>query len=314
MLKTNMKLVFFGTPDFAVPSLCALHTSQHEILGIVTNPDKKSGRGQKVQKSPVKIKAEEYGYPIFQPKYLRNNDFYSQIQQIKSDIYVVVAYKILPESILKIPSYGSVNLHASLLPKYRGAAPINHAILNGETETGVTTFLIQKRVDTGDILLQESISLNKSITAGEVYNALAQKGAKLLVKTLERLCQKSISPLKQSDCTVTLAPKIGIKDCRINWNKPAKIIHNQIRGFTPKPGAFTFFKGKRVKLFKSKELEDLQNPVLKPGEIEYLKPALLVGTATNTIQINQIQFEGKKILSVDQFIAGFSQIIGASFD
>ena len=200
-----MKLVFFGTPDFAVPSLCALHESHHEVLGVVTNPDKKSGRGRKFQSSPVKITAEKYGYPIFQPKDLRNNDFVSQIKQIKSDIYVVVAFKILPESILKIPQKGAVNLHASLLPRFRGAAPINHAILNGETKTGVTTFQIQKSVDTGDILLQDIISLNNSITAGEVYNELAQTGAALLVKTMDGLDHGTIVPQKQQSETATLA-------------------------------------------------------------------------------------------------------------
>ena len=273
-----MKLVFFGTPDFAVPSLCALHESNHEVLGVVTNPDKKSGRGQKVQSSPVKNTAEKYGYTIFQPKDLRNNDFISQIKQIKSDIYVVVAFKILPESILKIPTKGSVNLHASLLPKFRGAAPINHAILNGETKTGVTTFQIQKSVDTGDILLQHIISLNNSITAGEVYNELSQLGATLLVKTIDGLDHGNIVPQKQQGEISTIAPKISVDDCRINWNNPAKIIHNQIRAVSPKPGAFTYFKGKRVKLFKSKELKNKKNPVLKPGEINYLKHGLLVGT------------------------------------
>ena len=309
-----MKLVFFGTPDFAVPSLCALHESHHEVLGVVTNPDKKSGRGRKFQSSPVKITAEKYGYPIFQPKDLRNNDFVSQIKQIKSDIYVVVAFKILPEMILKIPQKGAVNLHASLLPMFRGAAPINHAILNGETKTGVTTFQIRQSVDTGDILLQDIISLNNSITAGEVYNELAQTGAVLLVKTMDGLDQGSIFPKKQKDETATLVPKISIDDCRINWNNPAKIIHNQIRAFSPKPGAFTFLKGKRVKLFNSKELKNKENPVLKPGEIKYLKPDLLVGTGTNTIQINQIQFEGRKILPVSQFISGYHKIIGERFD
>jgi len=309
-----MKLVFFGTPDFAIPSLCALHASHHEILGVVTNPDKNSGRGQKVKSSPVKITAEKYGYPIFQPKDLINNDFVSQIKQIKSDIYVVVAFKILPESILNIPLKGAVNLHASLLPRFRGAAPINHAIMNGETKTGVTTFQIQKSVDTGDILLQDIITLNNTITAGEVYNKLAQTGAALLVKTLDGLDHGKIFPKKQWDVTATLAPKISIDDCRINWNNPAKIIHNQIRAFSPKPGAFTFFKGKRVKLFNSKELDNKQNPVLKPGEIKYLKPSLLVGTGTNTIQVNQIQFEGRKILPVNQFISGYKNIIGGSFD
>ncbi len=309
-----MKLVFFGTPDFAVPSLCALHESHHEVLGVVTNPDKKSGRGRELQSSPVKITAEKYGYPIFQPKDLRNNDFVSQIKQIKSDIYVVVAFKILPELILKFPQKGAVNLHASLLPKFRGAAPINHAILNGETKTGVTTFQIQKSIDTGDLLLQEIIPLNKSITAGEVYNKLAQTGAALLVKTIDGLDHKSIVPQKQRNETATLAPKISVDDCRINWNNSAKIIHNQIRAFSPKPGAFTFLMGKRVKLFNSKELENKEILVLKPGEIKYIKPDLLVGTGTNIIQINQIQFEGRKILPVSQFISGYHKIIGESFD
>ena len=309
-----MKLVFFGTPDFAVPSLFALHKSHHDVLGVVTNPDKKTGRGQKVQSSPVKITAEKYGYTIFQPKDLRNNDFVSQIKQIKSDIYVVVAFKILPKSILKIPIKGAVNLHASLLPRFRGAAPINHAILNGETKTGVTTFQIRKSVDTGDILLQDIISLNNSITAGEVYNELAQTGAALLVKTMDGLDHGSIVPQKQQGKTATLAPKISVDDCRINWNNPAKIIHNQIRAFSPKPGAFTFLKGKRVKLFNSQELENKENPVLKPGEIKYLKPSLLVGTGTNIIQVNQIQFEGRKILPVSQFISGYHKIIGERFD
>ena len=309
-----MKLVFFGTPDFAVPSLCALHESLHEVLGVVTNPDQKSGRGKKVKSSPIKITAEKYGYTIFQPKDLRSNDFVSQIKQIKSDIYVVVAYKILPESILNIPQKGAVNLHASLLPRFRGAAPINHAIMNGETKTGVTTFQIRKSVDTGDILLQDSISLNNSITAGEVYNELSQTGATLLVKTIDGLDNGSIVPQKQQGETATLAPKICVDDCKINWNNPAKIIHNQIRAFSPKPGAFTFFKGKRVKLFNSKELENKQKPVLKPGEINYLKPSLLIGTGTNTIQVNQILFEGRKILPVIQFISGFQTIIGEKFD
>ena len=207
-----------------------------------------------------------------------------------------------------------MNLHASLLPRFRGAAPINHAILNGETKTGVTTFQIQKSVDTGDILLQDIISLNNSITAGEVYNKLAQTRAVLLVKTLDGLDHGNIFPKKQWDVSATLAPKINVEDCRINWNNPANIIHNQIRAFSPKPGAFTYFKCKRVKFFNSLELENKQNPVLKPGEIKYLKPGLLVGTGTNTIQINQIQFEGRKILPVSQFISGYQKIIGESFD
>ncbi len=309
-----MKLVFFGTPDFAVPTLDALHDSSHEILGVVTSPDKKSGRGLKVKSAAIKKSAEKYSLPIYQPESTGSEQLHSILKQINPDIYVVVAYKILPESILNIPPRGAVNLHASLLPKYRGAAPVNHAILNGETETGLTTFLIQKKVDTGDILLQQSLPIDNSVTTGEALSKLSFLGADLVIKTLDALAQNTIKPIKQDGDKATFAPKISVQDCKINWSNPALMIHNQIRAFSPKPGAFTFYKNKRVKLFGSKVLQNLHNARLLPGEIEHTNSFLKIGTGTEPIQITNIQIEGKKKLPVDQFILGFPKITGGIFD
>ena len=309
-----MKLVFFGTPDFAVPTLDALHDSSHEILGVVTSPDKKSGRGLKVKSAAIKKSAEKYSLPIYQPESTGSEQLHSILKQINPDIYVVVAYKILPESILNIPPRGAVNLHASLLPKYRGAAPVNHAILNGETETGLTTFLIQKKVDTGDLLLQQSLPIDNSVTTGEALSKLSFLGADLVIKTLDALAQNTIKPIKQDGDKATFAPKISVQDCKINWSNPALMIHNQIRAFSPKPGAFTFYKNKRVKLFGSKVLQNLHNARLLPGEIEHTNSFLKIGTGTEPIQITNIQIEGKKKLPVDQFILGFPKITGGIFD
>tara|TARA_B110000196_G_scaffold92834_1_gene80349 strand:+ start:2983 stop:3912 length:930 start_codon:yes stop_codon:yes gene_type:complete len=309
-----MKLVFFGTPDFAVPTLDALHDSSHEILGVVTSPDKKSGRGLKIKSSTIKKNAEKYGFPVYQPESTRNQQLHSILKEINPDIYVVVAYKILPESILNIPHRGAVNLHASLLPKYRGAAPVNHAILNGETETGLTTFLIQKKVDTGDLLLQQSLPIDNSITTGETLSKLSFLGADLVIKTLDALVKNTIKPIKQDGTKATFAPKINVQDCKINWSNPALMIHNKIRAFSPKPGAFTFYNNKRVKLFGSTILTESGLNKLLPGQIEYSNSIFMVGTGTQPIQLTNIQIEGKKTLPVDQFILGFPKITGGCFD
>ena len=309
-----MKLVFFGTPDFAVPTLDALHDSSHEILGVVTSPDKKSGRGLKVTSGAIKKSSEQYSLPIYQPESTGSEQLHSILKQINPDIYVVVAYKILPESILNIPHRGAVNLHASLLPKYRGAAPVNHAILNGETETGLTTFLIQKKVDTGDLLLQQSLPIDNSITTGETLSKLSFLGADLVIKTLDALVKNTIKPIKQDGTKATFAPKINVQDCKINWSNPALMIHNKIRAFSPKPGAFTFYNNKRVKLFGSTILTESGLNKLLPGQIEYSNSIFMVGTGTQPIQLTNIQIEGKKTLPVDQFILGFPKITGGCFD
>ncbi len=307
-------LVFFGTPDFAIPSLYALHKSRHKILAVVTIPDKPAGRGLKERSSPIKQAAEDFDYPIHQPSDLNDPDFLSIINNISADLFVVVAYRILPEKLISIPSEGAINTHASLLPKYRGAAPINHALLNGENETGVTTFKIQKKVDAGDILLQKHFKLNKNITAGEVYENLAKLGAELIVATLDQINNNKVFPIQQNHLIASSAPKISSDDCLINWNNSSERIHNQIRAFSPQPGAYTFFQNKRVKLFNSKiKLNDLP-PVLYPGEIHYKNFCIYVGTGSGIIYISEIQLEGKKRLPVSQFIRGFPKITGNYFE
>ena len=309
-----MKLVFFGSPDFALPTLDALNESPHDVLGVVTSPDQKSGRGLNIQSSSVKKSAENLGIPIFQPEELNSDEFIATIKQINPDIYIVVAYKILPESILMIPKRGAVNLHASLLPKYRGAAPVHHAILHGDPQTGLSTFLIRKKVDTGDLLLQKTFYIDSSTTTGEALEKLSYIGADLIIDTLDGLSSNSITPRKQDDKSATLAPKIKIEDCKINWNNSAENIHNQIRAFTPNPGAFTLYNNKRVKLFESK-IEKMERDVeSRPGYIKYKAPELLIGTGTKSININGIQLEGKKRLPTSHFILGFPEIIGGSFD
>jgi len=309
-----MKLLFFGTPDFAVPSLKALHNSPHDVQGIVTTPDTRSGRGLKLKTSSIKKYAEKLNIPIFQPNNLKDKNFISTIKEIKPDIYVVVAYKILPESILSIPVLGAVNLHASLLPKYRGAAPIYHAILNGEEYTGITTFIIQNKVDTGNILLQQKLGIKENATSGEIFEILSQMGAKLIIKTLDGLSDDTITPKEQNDKLASFAPKIKIDHCKINWNRTSEQIHNKIRAFSPIPGAFTYYKNKRVKLFRSKVLMNKLKQNLKPGQINFKNPVLQIGTTTNAIQISDIQIEGKARMPVTQFILGYPKIIGEYFE
>jgi len=308
-----IKLVFFGTPNFAIPSLYALHKSTNKILAVVTVPDKPAGRGLINTASPVKLTAQKLDYPIFQPHDLKDPNFLSIINKFDADYFVVVAYRIIPEEMIAIPHKGCINIHASLLPKYRGPAPIHRAILNGENETGVTTFLIQKTIDTGDILLQEPFSLNNIITTGEAYDKLANIGSKLIVTTLERLNKNQIIPEKQKHIIATSAPKISSSDCMIHWSKSAETIHNQIRAFSPHPGAFTFFQNKRIKLYTS-ELK-LNNPpsILQPGKIQYINHCLQIGTGSSVIHLREIQAEGKKRMPVKQFVSGCPQINGEHF-
>ena len=308
-----MKLVFFGTPNFAIPTLNALHKSEHEVLAVITVPEKRSGRGLSKTISPVKQLAQTLNYTIHQPLDLNDPAFLSIMNMLNADIFVVVAYRILPEKLISIPRAGTVNLHASLLPKYRGAAPIQRAILNGENETGVTTFFIQKKVDTGDILLQEQYKLNSTITTGEAYHDLAILGSDLIIKTLNLLDRNKLTQTQQNNINATLAPKISSADCLIDWNKSALIIHNQIRGLSPHPGAYTSFKNKRVKLFNSQIKTIIPPAILRPGNIQYTKHSLQVGTGSEIIYIHEIQLEGRKRMTVSQFIAGFPQIKGDFF-
>jgi len=308
-----MNLVFFGTPDFAIPTLNTLYNSPHNILRVVTIPDKKSGRGLNYYSSSVKKYAKMLNIPILEPNNLEDKEFLKELELIKPDIYIVVAFRILPKSVLKIPLRGAVNLHASLLPKYRGAAPINHAILNGEKTTGVTTFYIKQKVDTGDILLQHKINIYKDSTAGELMKDLANIGAEIMLKTLDGISNNSITIKEQNHNISSLAPKININDCQIKWNQSAEIIHNHIRAFTPTPGAFTFYNSKRIKLYKS-NIEDIcSNYLLNPGQIHFIKPYLIVGTNSNYIKISELQPEGKRKLTAIDFKNSNPDIEGGYF-
>ena len=309
-----MRIVFFGTPDFAIPSLELLHQSTHEIISIVTAPDKKSGRGLNVKKSPLKIYGEELSIPILQPENFTDEEFVSNLRKLNPDIFIVVAFKKLPSQIFMIPKNGSINLHASLLPKYRGAAPIFHALLNGEKETGITTFFINEKIDQGMILLQEKIQISQYVNSAELYDELSNKGAHLLLETINKIETDNINPIKQDNDSFTKAPKIKKTDCRIDWNKKSVEIHNLTRALSPSPGAFTFLEKKRMKIFSSR-LETVGiNKKLSPGEIYYSNSNLHVGSGDGYIIIDEIQLEGKHKMNINDFYPGHQHIHGMIFD
>jgi methionyl-tRNA formyltransferase len=303
----GIRIVFMGTPEFAVPSLDALLQSGYNIVAIVTAPDKPAGRGMKINESAVKKYSVEKGLRILQPEKLKNPDFLEELKSLKADLQVVVAFRMLPEIVWNMPGLGTLNLHGSLLPQYRGAAPINWAIINGEKETGVTTFKLQQEIDTGNILLQESFSIGENETAGEVHDRMKLIGARLLVRTVQGLTDGSLKehgqimpvgqPLKH-------APKIFTETCRIDWNKSVDEIHNLIRGLSPFPGAFTYFEGKVMKIFKShKEYVKASGT---PGIFQTDKKTFLkIATSDGYIHIDEIQLEGKRKMMIADFLRGY---------
>jgi methionyl-tRNA formyltransferase len=308
-----MKLVFFGTPNFAVPTLEKLNDSKYSILAVITSPDNKSGRGLKLTSPPVKKFAIKNNLVLKQPYSLKDESLNDFLTNLNADLFVVVAFKILPENIINIPKYGSINLHASLLPKYRGAAPVHHAILNGDKTLGLTTFFLNKKIDTGDILLQNEIKITNNTTTGEALEDLAKMGSILILKTIIEIKNKSILTKKQDDSNASFAPKISTKDSKINWHSNANNIHNQIRAFSPIPGAYTYINNKRIKLFESRII--LKNEYkLDPGYICLKNNIFLIGTNTNSISVSKIHIEGKKILTALQFISGYSYLDGKKFD
>lgn len=307
-----MKVVFMGTPDFAVPSLREIGKSNHQIISVVTGPDKPRGRGQKLSKTPVKEAAEKLNLTILQPEKLDSPEFSKQIEKLEPDIFVVVAFRILPESLLQIPRKGAINLHASLLPCYRGAAPINWAIINGERETGITIFQIKPEVDTGEILYQEKIEIKEDDTAGSLHDKLSRIGAKALVRVLDMVERGEVKPIPQNEKLATYAPKIKPEMGRIDWSKEAKNIKNLIHGLSPVPGAFSFFKNKRVRFLKA-NIEDTGTSY-SPGTIVYLdKKCMKIQTGRGLLLPSMLQTEGKKPLTVTEFIKGFRGNTGDRF-
>lgn len=304
-----------GTPQFAVVSLRKLIEKEFDIIAVVTAPDKQKGRGLKVQSSPVKLEALKQNIPVFQPEKLKGPEFLNTMQQLNPDLIVVVAFRILPESIFTLPPLGTINLHGSLLPKYRGAAPINWAIINGENETGVTSIFIKKQVDTGNIIDSRKMTISENMTAGELHDKLAIIGADLLSKTCFDILNNKVKIKAQDESLATTAPKIFKENCKINFNKPAEKVHNFIRGLSPYPAAFTYINGKIIKLFESRIFEKQNSGNHLPGTIIDIQiNKLIIQCQTSSISVFEIQVEGKKRMQVDDYLRGSRIQIGTHLE
>jgi len=307
-----VKIVFMGTPDFAVPTLKSLIASGHEVITVVTGADKKRGRGQKLHGTPVKILAEEHNLPILQPTSLKSEEFKQQLLELNPDIFVVVAFRILPKALIDIPKFGSINIHSSLLPKYRGAAPINWAVLNGDKETGISIFQIEPKVDTGDVLFQKKILIDEMDTCQEVHDRLSELGGKSITKVLDDFEKGVINKIPQDNSLATKAPKIYPEMGEIDWTKSAMEIKNQIHGLSPFPGAYSQFNGKRVKLLRSSfELESNDS---EPGTITIRnKKTLGIQTGNGILYPVELQKEGKRVMTLQDFLNGFQGKVGDKF-
>jgi methionyl-tRNA formyltransferase len=301
-----MKIVFMGTPDFAVASLNALLEAGFDLVGVITAPDKPAGRGQKINESAVKQFAVEKGLKILQPVKLKDPEFIQELRSLHADLQVVVAFRMLPEIVWNMPAKGTINLHGSLLPQYRGAAPINWAIINGEKESGVSTFFLKQEIDTGDILFSEKVNIEEKDTAADLHDKLMIIGAKLLVKTVKAIELSDYKEIPQDikiGESLKSAPKIFREDCQINWNQPAMTIYNHIRGLSPYPAAFCLFQGKTLKIFQAEV--NYSNHALEPGSFQTdHKATLQFACADGFISIQELQLEGKKKMKTDEFLRG----------
>jgi methionyl-tRNA formyltransferase len=307
----SLRIIFMGTPDFAVASLDALVNAGYTIAGVVTAPDKPAGRGMQLQQSAVKKYAIEHHLKLLQPEKLKNPAFLEELQALQADLQVVVAFRMLPEVVWNMPPMGTINVHGSLLPQYRGAAPINWAVINGEKETGVTTFKLKHEIDTGNILLQERLPVSENETAGEIHDKMKEAGAKLLVKTIHELVAENIKETPQaianhSKGVIKHAPKIFTDTCKIDFTKPVEEVHNLIRGLSPFPGAFTMLQGKMLKIYRS-EKSATRNPASTvPGAYETDgKTFLKFACRDGFIFCKEVQWEGKKRMPVHEFLRGF---------
>lgn len=332
----NLRIVFMGTPEFAVASLDALIKAGCNIVGVITAPDKPAGRGMELQQSAVKKYAVENNLHILQPEKLKNPEFLEELKLLKADLQIVVAFRMLPEVVWNMPPMGSVNLHGSLLPQYRGAAPINWAVINGEKETGVTTFKLKHEIDTGDILLQESFPIGEKDNAGDVHDKMKETGAALLIKTVQGLADGTLNETPQtSDVSgessgvrressgvsglhtetnsrltthnsrlLKHAPKIFTETCKIDWNKSVDEVYNLIRGLAPYPAAFTFLQEKKLKIYKAEKIQE--TPVDIAGSFKTDSKMLLNFACSNGyISILELQLEGKKKMNVSDFLRGY---------
>jgi methionyl-tRNA formyltransferase len=294
-----------GTPEFAVPALEKLVEAGWNVVGVITAPDKPQGRGQKLEGSPVKQAAERLGLHILQPTNLKNPEFQQELRDLKADLQIVVAFRMLPESVWNMPPLGTFNLHASLLPNYRGAAPINWAIINGETETGVTTFFLKHEIDTGSIIFQEKVAILPEDNIGTLYEKLMAIGSELVLRTVEAISNNEVQALPQDESkALHHAPKIFKETCKIDWNQSAESIHNLVRGLSPYPAAWTEFQDKTCKIFKTKALPaSLSKKEIGEWESDG-KTCLKFQCGTGALEILELQLEGKKRMKIDELLRG----------
>ncbi|UZD23649.1 methionyl-tRNA formyltransferase [Algoriphagus halophytocola] len=305
-MKKNLRIIYMGTPEFAVPALELLVENGWNVIGVITAPDKPKGRGQKLVPSPVKEAALKHGLHIMQPTNLKSPEFQRNLKELNADLQIVVAFRMLPEAVWSMPPLGTFNLHASLLPDYRGAAPINWAIINGDEETGVTTFFLQHEIDTGSIIYQEKVQILEEDNLGSVYQKLMDVGSKLVLQTVQDIAEDKVKSYPQDESkAIHHAPKIFKETCEINWENSAESIHNLIRGLSPYPGAWTKFDGKICKIFKSRVLTP-GNSALKPGELTTdNKNFLKVQTGRGMLDILELQIEGKKRMKTEDLLRGY---------
>ncbi len=301
-----MKIIYLGTPEFAVAPLEALYKAGYNICAVVTMPDKPAGRGLQLQESPVKTFATAHNIPVLQPEKLKNEDFIAALNALKPDLGIVVAFRMLPEVVWQLPKLGTFNLHASLLPHYRGAAPINHAIINGDTETGVTTFFLKHEIDTGNILMQEKVEIAPEDNIGTLYSKLMHIGAELVVKTVQNIEKNSITEIPQADYNPDIhrsAPKIFKDFTKINFNQSAENVHNHIRGLSPYPAAFTTINGKQLKIFKSEILAIYATSEPSSYTTDN-KNFIHYNCKDGILNVLELQLEGKKRMEVKDFLRG----------
>ena len=314
--KESLRIVFFGTPEFAVESLSRLVEGGYNIVGVVTMPDKEAGRGHKLLQSPVKQYALEHGLKLMQPERLKNPQFIEELHALNADLQIVIAFRMLPEAVWAMPPLGTFNLHASLLPKYRGAAPINWAVINGETETGVTTFFLKHEIDTGDIIQQRKIAIADNDNVGIVHDKLMVMGADMVIETVDAIIAGTVKPVPQEQlCNAgtepTPAPKIFKETCRIDWNRPARDVRNLVRGLSPYPAAWTEITDAAgtvhtAKVFETALASDITATGHRPGEIWNDDTGRLLAMCSDgAVEIKQLQLAGKKRMPAADFLRGF---------
>jgi len=300
----KLRLLFMGTPDFAVDSLKTLAASGHEIVSVITAPDKPKGRGLHVAESPVKQAARTLGLPMLQPVNLKDPAFFQALKDLRPDLIVIVAFRILPMAVVELPPLGAINLHGSLLPAFRGAAPIPWAVVKGEKETGVTVFFLNKVIDGGDIIRQEKTTIGPAETGGELTDRLKILGAKVLKDAVNDIAENRAALKKQDETKVSPAPKIRKQDGKIDFTRPARVVYNLIRGMAPRPGAFAFFRGKRLEIAGAQALE--YDPGKSPGSVTRLgREGIDVQTGKGTIRILRIKPESRKEISAEDFVNGY---------